>query len=144
MPILGSRLREMFAAFLHVAKRSDCIRIRGARFESPGALPCVLCSRLIQGVANRLQIGLMRGGNRIEIEEFHVVTASIVIAADEPRIRGNVDALLPQALADFRPVGHCGKKSRVRAAAAPPTGPTVVRRLVRIVEAGRSVAQDYH
>ena len=144
MPILGSRLGEMFTAFLHVAKCLDCIRIRGARFKSPGALQCVLCSRLIQGGANQLQIRLMRGGDRIEIEEFHVVAARIVIAADEPRIRGNIDAFRPQALANFRPVGHCGKKSRIRAAAAPPTGPTVVRRLVGIVEAGRSVAQDYH
>ena len=144
MPILGSRLGEMFAAFLHVAKRLGRIRIRGARFKSPGALQCVLRSRLIQGGANRLQIRLMRGGNRIEIEEFHVVAASIVIAADEPRIRGNIDAFRPQALAYFLPVGHCGKKPCIRAAAAPPAGPAVMSRLVGIVEAGRSVAQDYH
>ena len=59
MPILGPRLREMLAAFLHVAKRTLGIRIRGARFKSPGALKCVLCSRLIKGATNGLQIRLM-------------------------------------------------------------------------------------
>ena len=144
MPILGSRLREVLAAFFHMTERCVRIRIRGARFESPGALEGVLRSRLIQGAANRLQIGLVRGGERVEIEEFHVIAAGIVIAADEPRIRGNVDASLPQAVANFRPVGHGGKEPRVGAAAASPAGSAIMGRFVRIVEAGRSMAQDHH
>ena len=99
---------------------------------------------MIEGAANGLQIRLMRGGNRIEIEELDVVATGIVIAADEPRIRGNVDASLPQAIAYFRPVGHGGKKPCVRPAATPSAGATIVSRLVRVVEAGRSVAQNHH
>src|SRR5215469_6477457 len=85
----------------------------------------------------------MGSRNRIKIEEFHVVAARVVVAADEPGILGNVDALLPQALADLRPVGHCGKESCVRTATTSPARPAIVCRLVRIVKAGRSMAQNH-
>src|SRR5579863_7298857 len=134
MPVLGPRLREMFAALLHVAKCLSCILVRVGRFESPGTFQGILRSRLIQGLANRLQVGLVASRNGVEVEEFHVVTTSIVVAADEPCILGNVDAFLAQALADLRPVGHGCKKPRVWTAATPSTSSAVVGRLVRIVE----------
>src|SRR5689334_13901590 len=126
MPILRPRLREMFASLLHVAKRLARIRVRVGRFESSGTFPCVLRSGLIQGVANRVQVGLVGSRNRIKIEKFHVVTTRIVVAANEPSILGNVDAFLPQALADLRPVRHCCKKPCVWTSATPSTGSAVV------------------
>ena len=86
----------------------------------------------------------MRGGKRLEIVEFHVVAAGIVIAADEPGVGGNVDAALAQAIAHFGPVGHGGEEPRVGAAAASAAGAAIVGRFVRVVQAGRSVAQDHH
>src|SRR6185437_3266992 len=86
----------------------------------------------------------MGSRNRIEIEKFHIIAATIVVAADEPCVLGKGDPFLPQPLADLWPVGHCGKKSCVRSAAAPPASSAIVCRLVRIVKAGRSVAQDHH
>ena len=80
----------------------------------------------------------------MQIEEFYVIATSVVVAADEPGIFRNVDALLPQQCAYFRPVSHGGKKPSIRSAATPPTGPTVMSRFVGIVEACRSVAQHHY
>jgi hypothetical protein len=68
----------------------------------------------------------MGSRNHIKIEEFHVVTTSIVVAADEPCVPGDLDAFLPQALADLQPVGHRCKKPCIWTAATPSTGSAVV------------------
>ncbi len=71
-----------------MAERSIRSRRAGRTgFESPGALVGVPRSGLIQGLANAVQIGLVRGRKRVQVVKFHVIAASVVIAADEPRIR---------------------------------------------------------
>src|SRR5574340_663232 len=86
----------------------------------------------------------MRWRHRIEVEKIDVVIAGIVIAADKPCVRWNIDSFLPQAFPYLLPVRHCGKEPCVRPAAPSSTGTTVVSRLMGIVEAGGAVAQDYH
>ena len=69
--------------------------------------------------------------------------ASARIGCQTLLLTTNLDTIGQQALTNLRPIGHCGEKSCIRTATTPPTGPAIVRRLVWIVKAGRSMAQDY-
>ena len=91
-----------------------------------------------------LEVVAVRGRQGIEVEELHVIAARIVIAADEPGVGRNVDAPLAQPITNFGAVGHGRKQPRVGAAAASPAGTAIMGRFVRVIQAGRAVAEDHH
>src|SRR5262245_45662169 len=122
MPILGPRLREVFAAFLHMAQRLFRTSVRRTRLKPPRALMGVTACGSFERRADALQFGLMRRRKEIQIEEFHIIAASVVIAADEPCVRGDVDTHPLQTEIYFGAVGHGGEEASVGSAAASAAG----------------------
>src|SRR6185437_10211022 len=86
----------------------------------------------------------MSGWYRIEIEEFDVVVAGIVITANEPGVLGNVDPFFSQPVTHFLSVSHCGKKPCIRPASPTSACAAIMSRLMWIIQAAGAVAQDYH
>ena len=82
-------------------------------------------------------------GSASSVVEFHVVTTRIVISANEPGVIGNFDAALAQVVAHLGPVGHGREKPRIGSAAASSARSTIVGRFVRVVQTGRSMAEDH-
>ena len=82
--------------------------------------------------------------DQILVEEGDRVVAGVALAADEPGGRVDGQPLGGQQLAHARIVGHLREGPRVRPAASAPARTAVVRRLVRVVEADRSVSDDEH
>src|SRR3954453_23914171 len=97
---------------------------------------------LVERVANALQVSSMCGGKCIEIVQFDVIAAGIVITADEPGIIRDHDAARAKRIAHLRPVRHCGEEAGLGPPARPSAGSAIGRGLVRVVQTCRSVAED--
>src|SRR5262249_16806423 len=92
VPIFGPRFGQVLAAFFHVSECYVWLRIYRARLESPGALVGVARPRSIKRLPDTFQRSLRRGRGHSQTIQSHVVVEGVVITANEPRIRWNVDA----------------------------------------------------
>ena len=111
--------------------------------EAAAALEGVLAPRPLERVRTpRRRPGACAARQRVEVVVAHAVVGGVVQRADEPGVGGDVDAALAHAVAHVGAVGHVGEEPRVGAAAPAAAGAAVVRRLVRVVEAGRAVAEE--
>src|SRR5579872_779052 len=99
----------------------------------------ILCPGFFERLARALQVGPVGTRNDVKIVEFHVIATRVVIPAEEPRVRGNVDAALAQKVANLGTVGHGCKQPGVGPTPAPPASSAVMRRLVGVIQTARSV-----
>jgi len=92
MPVLGPGLREVLAPFFHMPQRIVRTCVRRTGFEPPRAFLGIPRPRLIQALLNVLQIRLVSGWQGVEVEQFHVIAAGVVVTADEPGVLRNAYA----------------------------------------------------
>ena len=143
-PVLGTRLRQIVGASLHVRERRR--RRIPARDAIETAAPFVRLAtpRRLNRVHSPLEQRPRRLGDEIVVEERHLVVAGVALASDEPRGRVDRQPLGGKQLPHARIVGHVRECAGVGPAAAAAARSTVVRRFVRVVEADRSVSDHEH
>ena len=142
--VLRPRLRQIGGASLHVGERRQ--RRIPARDRVEPAAPFVRLAppRRLDRLLGSLEQRPAARGDEILVEERDRVVAGVALGADEPRGRVDGQALGGQQLAHARVVGHLREGPRVRPAASAAARAAVVGRLVRVVEADRSVSDDEH
>ena len=142
MAVLRTRLRQIVGASLHVGERRR--RRIPARNAVEPAAPFVRLAtpRRLNRAHGPLEQRSARRREEILVEERHLVVAGVALGADEPG--GRVDrqpsaASSPRAdrWPSARRRGRWARRVRHRT-------PTVVSRLVGVVEADRSVSDDEH
>ena len=137
-----ARLRDVVGAPAHVAQRQPGIRPLRRRGEPATALggmcPAGLTDLSNEGFEPRLESA--RHG--IEVVPLDAIVAGVVLGGDEAASLGNVQATRCQPGAHRRPVGHAGEDARIGATMLAGTGAAGVGRVMRVVAAARTVAED--
>ena len=123
---------------------SASVMSKRCRIEAPAAFVGVALADAFEVVARRSKSREVGHRQQIEIEEGDRIGAGVVESAQEPGIAGDRQAALGQHVADAQIVEHGGHRPGVGTAGVPRASPAIVGRLVRIVEAVRSVAQEQH
>ena len=144
MAVLRPRLRQIGGASLHVGQRRQ--RRIPARDRVEPAAPFVRLAppRRLNRLPGSLEQRLATRRDEILVEERDRVVAGVALGSDEPGGRVDGQPLGGQQLAHARVVGHLREGPGVRPAASAPARTAVVGRLVRVVEADRSVSDDEH
>ena len=145
MAVFRTGLAEMLRPLFDMAQGLRSRGLRGGGLEPAGPLEGVGGARTVKGGPQGIDLGAMSRRQTIQVEKVDAITASVVVAADEPSIIRNDDALGSQKRRPhLRTVRHGGEQSGVRTAAAAAARAAIVGGLMRIVDAGAAVAEDDH
>ena len=143
--VLRANLGQVFGPPLHVPQRRFAAEPQFGRLEAAATLVGAPLAGHVDRLAGVLKLGFVRRRQAVQIVVGHAVVARVVVAADEDRGAGDLDAVVGHQFPHAAVVSHLGKGPGVRAAPAAGAGAAVVRRLVRVVHARRAMpANDHH
>ncbi len=144
MAVLGPRLRQIGGTSLHVRQRRQRRIPQRRRVEPPASFVRLAPPRRLDRLTRPLEHRVAARGDQILVEEGDRVVAAVALGADEPGRRLDAQPLGGQPLPHARVIGHLRERPGVGPSPSTPARPAVVGRLVRIVKADRSVADDEH